>query len=168
MHPLPKNDLDQLNRRFRPALMSFFMRRLQNHAEAEDMTQEVFIRLARHDVRMETAQAYIFQAAANLLRDRARTEKVRADYRRGLGALDQSRIETLDPARILVGRERLALLDAGLRELPERTRTIFILFRLEHMSRAEIAATLGISVSSVEKHLGRAMARLLRRLKDGE
>lgn len=164
MQPERDKDLGQLNRRFRPALMSFFLRRLRNHAEAEDLTQEVFIRLARSGAEIETAQAYIFQTAANLLRDRARAETTRAEYRRGLGAIEQTNVELLDPDRILLGREKLAALAAGLRELPERTRGVFILYRLENMTRVDIAASFGISVSAVEKHLSRAMAQLTRKL----
>jgi len=101
------------------------------------------------------------------LRDRARAEKTRADYRLGLGAIEQAGVEPLDPDRVLLGRERLAQLAAGLRELPERTRVMFVLYRLENMSRVEIAQAHGVSVSAVEKHLARAMAHLMRKL-EGE
>ena len=171
LRPAPANHLShlsQLNRRFRPALMSFFLRRLRNHAEAEDLTQEVFVRLARSGREVETAEAYIFQTAANQLRDRARHERTRAAYRLGLGALQAEQVEVLDPARVLVGREALGRLIGGLEELPERTREIFILYRLENMTRVEIAGGLGISVSAVEKHLARAMVHLARRLEDGK
>jgi len=49
--------------------------------------------------------------------------------------------------------------------LPERTRDIFILFRVEKMRQAEIAKRLGVSVSAVEKHVIRAAAHLARRLR---
>src|SRR5690242_1181677 len=141
MQPRPDHDLGRLYRRFWPALMSFFLRRIRNHAEAEDLTQEVFIRLARSGAAIETAQAYIFQTAANLLRDRARAEKVRLDYRLGLGAVEQADVELLDPDRVVLGREQLARLASGLHELPERTRSVFVLYRLEGMSRADIATS---------------------------
>jgi DNA-directed RNA polymerase specialized sigma24 family protein len=56
---------------------------------------------------MDNADAYIFQMAANLLRDRGRRERVRANYRASVdaGAVDQ---EPLDPARMLLGREAWA------------------------------------------------------------
>lgn len=57
--------IDLLSRRFRPALMAFFARRLADHAEAEDLTQEVFLRLAfLPPDRMTHADAYVFQMAA--------------------------------------------------------------------------------------------------------
>ena len=49
-------------------------------------------------------------------------------------------------------------------ELPERTRNVFLLARLENMRQAEIARRLGVSVSGVEKHLARAIAHLSQRL----
>lgn len=147
--------------------MSFFLRRLHNHAEAEDLTQEVFIRLVRSDARVEMAQAYIFQTAANLLRDRARALKTRSDYARALGDSKDADIDVLDPDRVLEGRDAVARLAAALKELPDRTRRIVILYRLENMNRIAIASTFGISVSAVEKHLARGMAHLTRRMEAG-
>jgi RNA polymerase sigma-70 factor (ECF subfamily) len=51
-----------------------------------------------------------------------------------------------------------------LRDLPERTRTIFLLFRLENMKQREIADMLGISVRTVEQHVVRASVHLRDRL----
>jgi RNA polymerase sigma-70 factor (ECF subfamily) len=50
-----------------------------------------------------------------------------------------------------------------LEELDERTRDAFILHRLEGMKHAEIARLLGVSVSSVEKYIIKALARLMMR-----
>ncbi|MFC5345566.1 RNA polymerase sigma factor [Brevundimonas staleyi] len=154
-----------LSRRCRPGLMAFFLRRLPNHAEAEDLTQEVFMRLAAlPSDSVANAEAYIFQIAANLLRDRARREKVRFEHREGVRATEDHGVERLDPARIAQGREAVAQIASVLKELPERTRTIFVLYRLEAMNKRAIAEGLGISVSAVDKHLMRATARLMDRL----
>ena len=73
MRVAAEGEFEQLNRRFRPALMAFFLRRIGNHAEAEDLTQEVFARLmAMGAENLHQADAYVFQMAANLLRDRGR------------------------------------------------------------------------------------------------
>ena len=152
--------LSRLHREYRPALMAFFLRRVHDYAVAEDMTQEVFIRIADADhAAMRRADAYIFQVAANLLRDRSRRERVRDDYAAGLRAQDPL-VETIDPHRVAADREALALLRQGLEELPERSRRIFLLFRFEQIDQRTIAEAFGISVSAVEKHIHRAMARL--------
>lgn len=160
-----QNTIADLSRRFRPALMAFFVRRLANHAEAEDLTQEVFVRLAAMPAdRMNHADAYVFQIAANLLRDRGRRERVRADYRRGVTMSDGRGVEPIDPDRVLAGRQALGQIADVLRDLPERTRAIFILYRIEAMAKREIAASYGISVSAVDKHLMKAMACLIDRM----
>lgn len=157
---------DHLNRRFRPGLMAFFLRRLGNHAEAEDLTQEVFVRLADADpAQMQSAEAYIFRVAANLLRDRSRREKVRFDYLADAMAADGAGVDVLDPLRVSAARESLAGLTEALRELPERDRAIFILYRLENVDKRDIAQAFEISLSTVERHLARAMAHITRRVR---
>jgi RNA polymerase sigma factor (sigma-70 family) len=168
VRPAIEPDLIGLNRRYRPALMAFFMRRAASHSDAEDMTQELFAKLAVAETgAMDNADAYIFQMAANLLRDRGRREKVRANYRASLhaGPVD---LEPLDPARVLLGRESLGEVSDALRELPERTRAIFLLFRLEGMKQSELAALYGVSVSAVQKHIFKAMTHLTKRLRAGQ
>jgi RNA polymerase sigma-70 factor (ECF subfamily) len=163
----PPPSFEQLNRRFRPALMAFFLRRLGHHAEAEDLTQEVFVRLASVDTgHMDSSEAYIFRMAANLLRDRSRREKVRFDYRATAQADEQANLDLLDPSRVAAGRQSLEGLAAALRELPEDTRTMFVLYRLEHLDRRDIAAAFETSPSTVDRHLARAMAHLARRMGD--
>lgn len=165
MRKAEADTLAQFHREFRPALMAFFLRRSQSHSEAEDLTQEVFIRIAgRSDASMRSAEAYVFQVAANLLRDRGRRAKVRQDYVAGMRAVEGLGVEQLDPYRVAAGREQLACLDAALADLPERTRQIFLLFRFENVSQRAIADGFGISISAVEKHLSRAMTHLIQEL----
>jgi RNA polymerase sigma factor (sigma-70 family) len=155
-----------MNQRFRPALMAFFLRRIRNHSEAEDLTQDVLMRVTEKGEFIDASRpdGYVFQIAANLLRDRGRRMRVRAIYQQVLGVNEGSRVEELDPDRVLQGRQSLATVVNALREMPERTRTIFILFRLENMKQREIADMLGISVRTVEQHVVRASTRLRERL----
>ncbi|MFT4253763.1 MAG: sigma-70 family RNA polymerase sigma factor [Caulobacter sp.] len=170
MRPKSEHDLGSLDRRYRPALMAFFMRRAASHSDAEDMTQELFAKLALTQAgrSMDNADAYIFQMAANLLRDRARRERVRSSYSAALRAAEPVDLEPLDPARVLMGRERLGEVSEALRELPERTRAIFLLFRLEGMKQAELAELYGMTTSGVQKHILKAMGHLTRRTRAGE
>ena len=169
MEPDLKSDPLQFSRRWRPALMSFFLRRVRHHQEAEDLTQEVFARLVGRESAAEPlGDAYVFQVAANLLRDGARRWRVREDYRLLHTGLDDVAPESLDPARIVTGHEALSSIVAALEALPERTRTIFILYRLEAMSLDVIANRHGISKSAVKKHVMRAMASLMARKRESE
>lgn len=163
----------QLDARFRRPLMSYFLRRLGNRSEAEDLTQQVFVRVLSGDMaELENPQAYIFTVASNLLKDRGR-----ATLRRGGEAVPPPEDELVDellatlveersPERVLLGKEALASVLNALDELGERTRDIFILFRLENMKQAQIASLFGISQSTVEKHVMRATAHLALRRGD--
>jgi RNA polymerase sigma factor (sigma-70 family) len=151
-----------MSRRFRPALIAFFVRRIHDHSEAEDLTQEVLMRVAQRAASIDERgpDAYVFQIAANLLRDRSRRLKVRATYQSAFGVVDADRIEELEPGRVVQGRHSLAVVLKALNELPERTRNIFILARLESMKQREIADILGLSLRTVEQHVIRASAHL--------
>jgi len=156
--------LNQFHRDYRPALIAFFLRRVHSHSEAEDLTQEVFIRIAGSSrSAMRQPDAYIFQVAANLLRDRARREQIRSEHAAGARLVEGAGIEILDPFRVAAGREALGRLVSALDELPERTRRIFLLFRFEQIDQRTIAESFGISLSAVEKHIYRAMAHLIER-----
>src|SRR3569623_3233992 len=123
---------EALNRRFRPALKAYFLRRIRHHGEAEDLTQEVLLRLAERGaaVAAERPDGYVFRIATNLLRDRGRRDKVRRDYA-AISTVDDLPIEVRDPHRVMEAKQPLDAVLAILQGLPEKTRTIFVNFRLE-------------------------------------
>lgn len=162
-----RTELDALNTAYRPALVRYFARRTGNHAEAEDLTQEVFIRLAGTDLGpVAKREAFVFQIASNLLRDRARRAKVRDSYRDEVQRSPEAGLDLLDPHRVAEGHDMLKSLYEALAELPERTRRIFVLYRIENVSRKTIAAQFGITESAVDKQVGRAMGFLVDRMGD--
>lgn len=159
---------ERLDARFRGPLMSFFVRRTGNRQDAEDLTQEVFLRILRRGEEPPEGyeELFIFKVAANLLKDRARQAGVRrpADHfpiegREG-AEVSPALIEDLGPERVLLSQEALATALRALEALGDRTRDIFVLYRLEKMKQREIAALYGISVSSVEKYVARASEHL--------
>ena len=89
--------------RFRGPLKSYFRKRVYGAEEAEDLVQDVFCRIAAQGDadRMENPEAYIFQIAANLLRDRARRESTRSSAMREIGHRTEDFGEELSPERVL-------------------------------------------------------------------
>jgi RNA polymerase sigma factor (sigma-70 family) len=167
---------DRLAARFHRPLMSFFLRRLPDREEAEDLTQEVFLRVLRRDetVPLDNPEIYIFRVAANLLRDRARraathhaAEHASLDAPQAefsdAGRLATGLVEDREPERVLLSQESLKEVMRALGELGERTRDIFMLSRLEKMKHRDIAALYGLTVSAVEKRIGKASVHLARR-----
>lgn len=159
------SDLERLVRKFRPALVAFFSRRVASPAEAEDLTQEVFIRLAQTNIdAVESTDAFIFRVATNLLRDGVRRDRVRAAYRASFEQEDGVGIDPLDPYRVAASRETIAILWAAIQALPEPTQQIFILYRVENVQKQTIADNFGFNVRTVEKHISRALVFLARRM----
>jgi RNA polymerase sigma factor (sigma-70 family) len=152
---------DRFYQDLRPGLIAYFIRRIGSRSEAEDLVQDVYVRLmSRPATAPRDWHAYVFQVAANLLRDRARRAVVRDRYVALVRKEPSLNVDVLDPHRVTAGREALQTLLGTLHDLPERTRQIFLLYRYEQISRQVIAESFGISVSAVEKHVYRAMARL--------
>ncbi len=154
--------LADLSARYREALRRYFYRRVQNHAEAEDLTQELFVRIVRKaDIgQVENPEAFLFQAAVNLLRDRSRRYKTSNAFLAEINASADEMFEDLSPERVLDSKQSLQQALRVLNSLDARTRDVFILHRLEGMKHAEIAQLYGISVSSVEKYIMKCLVLL--------
>jgi RNA polymerase sigma-70 factor (ECF subfamily) len=132
-------------------------RRLGSADWAEDALQDTYLRLdgmeAVGDVR--DPGAYLLRAAFNIAMNRRRAES------RRLNAKDVTTLLHLaddapDALRIVESRADLMKLKAVMAELPPRPRAILLAARLEGLTRQQIAARFGISVSMVEKDLKKA------------
>ena len=163
--------VEDLDAHFRAPLMAFFLRRVGNRSDAEDLTQEVFARLLGSENFDPEGQVsgYIFKIAANLLRDRRKGPGFRKQV--PFSAFDPELVERIsnqimedrEPERVLIGRESLLEVLRCLDELGVRTKHIFILYRLEGMKQKDIAELFGMGLSTVEKHCMTAMTFLVAR-----
>jgi RNA polymerase sigma factor (sigma-70 family) len=126
--------------------------------EAEDILQDLFLKLeAIKPGPVANPRAYLHRMAENLLHDRRRSAGWRTSREEAwvvsqLG-MDGEADGRPSAERELIAREELRLISAALAALPERTLQIFRLYRLDGLRQREVAAELGISISSVEKHL---------------
>jgi RNA polymerase sigma-70 factor (ECF subfamily) len=154
----------------RGSLSLYFRRRVTEAADVDDLVQEVFARIIARNAAAPVAnlEGYVFQTAASVLADRGRRRTVRQAPAHVPFEPDQHGGTDLDPGRIVEGREDLRRVTAALLTLPERTRTVFVLHRLEGRGYRDIALVFGISVSAVEKHMMRAIRRLAAAVRDSE
>lgn len=140
-------------------------RRLPAAASVEDLLQSAYVRFEtyRKTNAVNNPEAFLIRTAVNLSIDERRSRKWVDD--RPVEDLCQTFAHS-DPLQdeVLAAQERLRLVDEALGELPQRTRTILLLHRVEGKKYREIAELMGISQSAVEKHIARAALFLATRM----
>ena len=136
------------------------MRRGRTEDDAEDLLQDAWLRLAQYegDRPIEKPEAFLMQTALNLSIDMHRSARSRGEV---ILLEDVVLIDVTPNAEaVLLARERLARLSNCIARLSDRTREILLAHRLEGMSYQEIARQQGLSVSTVEKHIAKAILHL--------
>ena len=160
--------IEALSLKFRAPLQRYFQKRIGRRAEIDDLVQEVFLHLTAggNIEAVDRPEAYLFKTAGNVLKDRWRRSSARAaEAHEPYDEASHGNVrETPNPERALLGVQAVEQLIEALYELPERTRVIWALYHLEERPHAEIARRLKITISAIEKHIGRVNAQLLKRL----
>jgi RNA polymerase sigma-70 factor (ECF subfamily) len=153
-----------------PRLYGYFYRLTGRRTDAEDLLQDLFVRLVgtiaqyEHDGRFE---AWLFRIATNLVRDRIR----RARTAGGLlgqpmpsdpdeGRRRDPRESADDPPERLEQAEEIDRLDRAIRRLPEQEQTVILLRHFSQMSFREIADLMGTPLGTALARAHRGLARL--------
>lgn len=159
--------LASLAERYRAPLMRYFVRRGLSQEAAEDCAQDVFLRLAkRRPTEVDNQEAYLFRIAASVLIDHGRRSRARGDKLHD--QIDENAL--VSPAKsphfLLEDREHLRKIADLVAKLPQRTREIFLLNRLDGLSYTQLAARYSVSVKVVEREMSRALLQLRRGVAD--
>ncbi|HEU4564767.1 MAG TPA: sigma-70 family RNA polymerase sigma factor [Gemmatimonadaceae bacterium] len=149
---------DAMVRREYPGLAELAYALVENRADAEEVVQDVLLGVWRHRARFDfdSPVPYLVRAVRNRGLSLRRQRSVRA---RVLRFAPPQRAEVQSGERS-ERDELLQALDTAIDELPARCREVFILQRVNGLSYAEIAASLGISRKTVENLMGRTLQRL--------
>lgn len=156
----------------RANLVRFFAAKTGSLEEAEDLAQELYLKLAGRggDAQPDNTQAFLYRIATNLVIDRARSGQRSAtrdaQWREATGMSLGGEDLALDPPadEAVAARERLRLLVEAAADLPPQMGRAFRLHKLEGLSHAETAREMRLSVKSVEKHVSAALKSLARKL----
>ena len=163
----------ELVMRYTAPIFNLAFRLTGDRAEAENVTQEAFLRAYAALPRSRTDLAFkpwLFQIAVNLCRDLARKQRPAAfaELAPEDGIAPEEAIE--DPAPLLLetvaGRELEKALARAVAALPEAYRAVVTLRYTEGLSYEDMAAALGLPVNTVRTHLFRAKAMLRQMLAD--
>jgi RNA polymerase sigma factor (sigma-70 family) len=153
-------------------LVRFFTARMKSAAAAEDLIQDLYVRLASFNTASEVVDpsALLYRIAVNLMLDRLRGDR-RTSARdqawqdaRGAMIAGVAVADEPSPEDAASARQRLGLLVDAVAGLPPRTRRAFQLHKLEGRSHAETARLLGVSRKTVEKQISAALRALLNQL----
>jgi RNA polymerase sigma-70 factor (ECF subfamily) len=160
---------EELFERYAPALLRFADRMLSDRDSAEEVTQEVFVKVIsrahQYDGRAAVS-SWLFAIAANACRDRRRR-----DRRATVVPLDA--VADLPAANVgiearISGREQRLAVRRALEGLSTEQREALVLARYHGLPYAEIARVLGISVGAVKTRIFRAVENLKARFSEGE
>jgi RNA polymerase sigma factor (sigma-70 family) len=144
---------------YEAGLMRYLRRVSPRPADVPDLRQEVYIRVYEGAAQSlpQHPQRFLFATARNLLIDRMRHERVVSiDYTQDLESLNVN-IDELSPERRLNARQELQRLSEAFDQLPEKTRAVIWLRRVEGLSQREAADSLGLNVGAVESHMSRGL-----------
>lgn len=157
--------------RHRHSIFEFILRSVGPHntAQAEDLTQETFLRVVKQAASYEQRAKFttwLFTLARNLCIDASRRRKHRkaqsldATDEEGGSLLDRTAAPDLAVDRQAIGRQLQGRLEAAIAELPEDQREVFLMRERADLSFKEIAEVIGVSENTVKSRMRYALEKL--------
>ncbi len=157
----PSDSLSTLYRDHHGWLAGWLRRKLGNGHDAADLAHDTFLRIiaARNAAAIEEPRKYLATIAKGLVVDRFRRQSIEAAWLETLAARPEPLAISPETRALIL--ETLLAIDRMLDELGPRAREIFLLAQFEGLTYAAIGERLGVSVTTVKKHLARALAHCL-------
>ena len=147
------------------SLRNYLVYKFGNEEYAEDITQEVFIKLWQNciDVPIEKAKSYIYTIANNSTLNVIAHQKVKLNYQKKNPNSDRNHE---NPEFLLEEKQFKDKLLLAIENLNETQRVAFLMHRIDGKKYAEIAEALNISVKAVEKRISIALTALRKEFKN--
>ena len=155
----------QLVIRHAPAVYAAARRQLPDPSEADDITQAVFLVLARRAPHLPTTIAlssWLLKTTYLACCQARRTVARRRKHEKRAAAMRPTSVPAMEPS------ELAPILDAALASLSDSDRSAILLRYLEQKSVDEVSRSLGVSSETAQKRISRAIARLRKLLGVGE
>ena len=144
------------------ALMRYLQRVWRSPNDIPDLRQETYVRVYENASKSlpRSPKSFLFTTARNLMIDRMRRDRiVSIDYTQDLDSLNAP-VDELSPERRLSARQDLLRLAEAFDQLPDTTRAVIWLRRIEGLSQQQAARSLGIEEGALEGHMCRGLRGL--------
>jgi RNA polymerase sigma-70 factor (ECF subfamily) len=166
----PLFDLDSLYREHARTVARWVRRLAGPGTDVDDLVQEVFLVVERRLPELDgegKITTWLYRIAERVVMDARRRDRFRRWFSRARSVEIEQSLSSVarSPLDALERQQAVASLYRVLDRLPERYRTVLILFELEEMSGEEIAALTGLKEATVWTHLHRGRARVLQEMK---
>jgi len=133
--------------------------------EAEDIVQAAFARVvAIEDSSIKNPRALLYKTSYNIAIDLKRRGTVRQRHIDSVIDSEATAVEELGPERVFEGNRQLHILAKALWGMPKKRRKLFAMNRFDGFSYAEIARRVGLSETSVRKHISKGLMECQRAL----
>lgn len=150
---------EQLMRQYERMVLVTALRLLGSIADAQDASQEVFLKLYRHLGSVETSAAlpgWLYRVTVNACHDVRRKRRTSVAFEEA-GELVSG---LADPQQLTAAEERRRVLQMSLRMLSEKEREALVLRDLEGLSTEEVARVLGSSSATVRSQISKARVKM--------
>ncbi|MFZ0455890.1 MAG: RNA polymerase sigma factor [Ignavibacteriaceae bacterium] len=161
-----------LLKQFKNKVYNYSIYMLRNRMDAEDVTQEVLIRLWKNleNFNLNAAGAYIMRMTHNLCIDYLRHRSISVNREVEIdNAFEETytNFNDLNSPEMIVSQENLnKKIKEAVENLPENLKSIFVMYQVQGMKYKEISITLDIPINSVKVYLMRARKKLQKDLKE--
>lgn len=161
---LTKKDLRDLYEQYFEPLRGFLYYRTGNIELAEDLVQEVFIKVwdNRDNIKFETVKSLLYTMANNLMINHFNHMKVVSKHEGQV--ISENRQEYMSPQFQLEEKEFELKFNGVIAALPEGCREVFLMNRIDKLKYEEIAERLDLSVKAIEKRMSKALGILREQL----
>ncbi len=155
-----QKDLREVYELYFEPLRNFLYYKVGEVELAEDMVQETFVKVwqKRAEVRKDTVKSLLYTIANNLVINHFNHLKV--VYAHGESVSEDDHKEHVTPEFIFEEKEFEKKFNHILSLLPEGSREVFLMNRIDQLKYAEIAERMNISVKAIEKRMSKALAIL--------
>lgn len=148
----------EIFRRYDKRIYPFVLKMIRTPAQAEEITHEIFIKVWKHRDKLpaiDQPEAYLLTIAARHTLDQIKKRLNENKMLQGLSASKENSHNDTEEKLLL--RDRAALVQQAIRQLPPQQRSVYELSRQEGMNYEQIAAQLQISPNTVRNHLVKAL-----------